>query len=297
MKRMMKYLARAYTAAVFAALLIFFGCPSPVGDAFTVTKDVVYGQGYVDDGEGGFILEDLLADVYQPKDAGAGLPALVLVHGGGFEEGSKEKEEIVELAKTAARRGYVAFAVNYRLAEDDPPAPSYWDAVPLTSAFHAAIVDTKAALRFVHANAQQYGVDPNRVGLLGESAGAIAGVAAAIGDPDDYRSDGDDYPIPASNHPEASDEANAYVHLWGSADHVLLELNDEDPPIMIVHGTEDDRFFTSFGAAERLHGLLEFQDHPHEFYEAEGFGHGAFDYRYRGKSLKLLVVEFLDEYL
>jgi len=280
--------------------LLLLGCPEPAGPySVRVTRDVVYGAGYVSEGpsDPDWELEDLLLDVYRPVDAPGTRPAILLVHGGSFTEGSKEKEEIVEFARYFASYGYVAFAMSYRLAEDYPPAPAYWGAISLSSAVHAAIVDVKAALRFIRANAGTFGVDAGQIGLLGESAGAIAGVAAAVTEPDEYASDGPEFPIPEQNNPGISPAVRAYVHLWGTAFHVLDELDSQDPPTMIVHGDEDDEFFTPVIAARTFNTLLNLFDVPHVYYEAEGFGHGAWDYREDGNSLKRLILEFLNTYL
>ncbi|NIA13273.1 MAG: carboxylesterase family protein [Nitrospiraceae bacterium] len=286
--------------AALAGVSCLTGCPDiPAAFDLKITTDVVYAVGNVSDGTEPVVWEtkDLLLDVYEPVEKSAARPALLLVHGGSFTEGGKEKEEIVEFARYFAQRGYVSFAMSYRLDGDHPPAPGGLGDLPLIPAIHAAIVDVKAAARFIRANADAYGVDPDRIALLGESAGAIAAVPTAITNADAYSTDDAELPLPESNNPGVSPRVQAYIHLWGNADHVLLELDRSDPPIMIVHGNEDDRFGTWFATSERLHGLLEFYGMPHEFYEAKGFGHGAWDYRLRGKDLKRLVLDFLTEYM
>lgn len=282
-----------------AVAAILFGCPS---DSTFVdrTEDVSYGLGYVADSgsKSGYVLKPLLMDVYEPAGgASSDRPAVILVHGGSFEEGSKESDEIVETANYFARNGYVAFAINYRLTSDNPPAPGVWDAFNLPATLHAATVDAKTAVRHVRANAEQYGVDPDRIAMLGESAGAVAGIAVAVTGAGSYDNDGSSFPLPAENNPSVSPRIQAYIHLWGGSDHVLLDVGLNEPPIMIVHGTEDDRFFTWFESSERLHALLELFNIPHEFYQAEGYGHGAWNYSTNFKGVKELSLEFLDEHL
>ncbi len=287
--------------AVFAAILfVATGCPPPAEYGVLLTENVVYGIGNVSSSVSSEDWQemDLLLDVYEPDGKADALkPALLLVHGGSFVEGSKQADEMVEYARFFARRGYVCFSMDYRLQSDYPPASSFWDFASLTSAVHAAMVDVKAAVRFIRANADFYGVDPDKIALLGESAGAIAGVATAVTPSDDFSSDGDDFPIPAENNPGVSARVQAYVHFWGNPVHVLLEVTPSDPPTMIVHGDDDDEIFTPFAMAEVFHGALELWNIPHEFYEADGFGHGAWDYRLRGKNLKTLTLEFLNEQL
>lgn len=283
------------------ALVVGSGCPVELTSTgtFTVSRDVPYAQGYVADTTkvDGYVLRDLHLDAYIPDDALGVTPAVILMHGGGFSEGSKNDERIVEYGEFLAARGYAAFAMNYRLVPDDPPAPASWESTPFSSAVHAAIVDAKAAIRYVRANAGAYGVDPNRIAFLGESAGAIAGVTAAVTDSNAYSNDGADFPVPAFNNPGELSTLQTYIHFWGSADHVLLNIRGSAPPIMIVHGTDDDTPLATFAAAERLHAALELWGVPHEFYEAEGFGHGAWNYSLRGLGLKSLTLEFLNEHL
>lgn len=275
------------------------GCPSPVSPGVTITTDVTYAVGYVSDSDTSttWTLKPLLIDIYEPASSKATNPAILLVHGGSFTDGSKEKEEIVEYAKFFANHGYVAFAMNYRLSGDYPPAPSYWQTLAVTSSAHAAMVDIKNAVRFIRANAEEYGVDTERIGLMGESAGAIAGAAVAFTDDDEFVTDGDEFAVPEQNHPGISARVNAYCHFWGNADLFLTEVDRNDPPVMIVHGTDDDETFTPFASAKRLHSLLELYGIPHEFYEAEGYGHGAWEYRNNMKNLKQLMLAFLDEQL
>ena len=106
-------------------------------------------------------------DVWRPVGAGHSrepLPVVLYVHGGGFRILSKETHWVMALA--FARRGYVVFNVNYRLAPVDP--------------FPAAVEDTCAALRWVVDNAERFGGDAGRVILAGESAGANLVTALAV---------------------------------------------------------------------------------------------------------------------
>jgi gluconolactonase len=117
--------------------------------------DVVYAQ-YGD--------RKLLADLFVPNDKPGPLPALVIVHGGGWLNGDKAKFRA--LAETLAARGYVTAAIEYRLGEE--------------ARFPAAIHDCNAATRFLRAEAARYKIDPARIGAVGGSAGAhLVGLMAA----------------------------------------------------------------------------------------------------------------------
>lgn len=289
------------TLSLLFALLLT-GCPDGgiTPDKFDVTHDVPYAVANYSPTPAQTTWEEksLYLDVYEPTDdMKAPRRALILMHGGGFLEDGKDTERMAEWAAYFANRGFVVFSIDYRLIGDYPPAPAYWETSFLPDTAHAATVDAKAAVRFVRANAGSYNVDPNGIAFLGESAGAIAGAGVAFTDSDDLASDGPSFPIPAFNHPGVSARVNAYIHFWGNADHVLPDIDANDPPIMIVHGNEDDVFLTPFEAAERLNFFVDVIGVPNEFYEADGFGHSAWNYRLRGKSLERLTFEFLQEHM
>lgn len=101
-----------------------------------------------------------LLDVYRPSGRDPArdglLPVILYVHGGGFAILSKDTHWLMALA--FARRGYVVFNVNYRLAPRHP--------------FPLGLSDVCAAARWVKKHARSYGGDPERLALAGESAGA-----------------------------------------------------------------------------------------------------------------------------
>jgi acetyl esterase/lipase len=94
-------------------------------------------------------------DIVRPKNATGPLPAILLVHGGGFRRG--HRNSYLPIAIKLAERGYVAATASYRLA----PRHQY----------PAAVEDVKAAVAFLRANAAKYSIDPARIGAMGGSAG------------------------------------------------------------------------------------------------------------------------------
>lgn len=97
----------------------------------------------------------LHADVYIPEAEGA-LPAVLMVHGGGWHGGNRRHTELI--AEKVARRGFVVVNATYRLA----PA----------ARFPAPLLDLQQALRWMRANAAELRLDPQRIGGWGYSAGA-----------------------------------------------------------------------------------------------------------------------------
>jgi acetyl esterase/lipase len=95
-------------------------------------------------------------DVVRPREASSEpRPAVLLVHGGGFRAGTRQS--YLPMAAKLAERGYVAATVTYRLAPRNQ--------------FPAPVHDVKAAVRFLRANAAKFGIDPERIGAMGGSAG------------------------------------------------------------------------------------------------------------------------------
>jgi acetyl esterase len=103
-------------------------------------------------------------DVYRPRGARAPLPALLYLHGGGFQ--FFDKSSHWSLAARFARAGLVVFNANYRLAPAHP--------------FPAAAEDAAAALLWLGRHAERYGADPAQLVIAGESAGANLTLALAV---------------------------------------------------------------------------------------------------------------------
>jgi uncharacterized protein (TIGR03067 family) len=98
-------------------------------------------------------------DLYLPEQHSDGIrPAIVFVHGGGWRAGDKRREQWWRLPAQYAKDGYVAISVNYRLTGEAP--------------FPAQLTDVKCAVRWLRAHADEYDVDPHRIGAYGNSAGA-----------------------------------------------------------------------------------------------------------------------------
>lgn len=92
-------------------------------------------------------------DLFLPKESGP-VPLIIWIHGGGWKGGSKS--QLPAALRPFMKRGYAVASVEYRLSDHDWPAP---------------VVDVKAAVRWLRANASSYGLDPERFGAWGSSAG------------------------------------------------------------------------------------------------------------------------------
>ena len=103
----------------------------------------------------------LFMDVYRPASAPKKSPGVIVVHGGGWVKGAKEK--FAALSASIARRGYVVANIEYRLAHE--------------AKFPAAVRDCNAATAYLRTHAADLGIDPERIAVVGGSAGGhIAGL-------------------------------------------------------------------------------------------------------------------------
>ncbi len=98
----------------------------------------------------------VLLDLYLPKKPSSDkIPCILVIHGGGWRMGDKTK--FAAQAAYLADQGFAAACIGYRLLPE--------------VTFPAPIVDCKAAVRWVRANAAKHGIDPDRIGATGGSAG------------------------------------------------------------------------------------------------------------------------------
>lgn len=133
-------------------------------------------------------MDSLRMDVYQPNpniDSLDKRPLILMVHGGAFLVG--EKDDMAYFCMEMARRGFVTATISYRLGWDCPAtdfAQVCGGCQPQASKFRVAMYrgaqDTKAALRYITAFADDYGIDTSAVFLQGESAGSINSLHAGF---------------------------------------------------------------------------------------------------------------------
>jgi acetyl esterase/lipase len=170
-------------------------------------------------------------DMAIPKQPTQGLrPALVIVHGGGWRGGSKSVDVYQKMMTDYAEKGYVTINVEYRLTGEAP--------------FPACIEDVKCAVRWLRAHAEEYHIDPDRVGAYGHSAGAHLALMLAMA-PKSAGLEGDGgwegyssvVNVAAAGSPPTElgrDVPMAKTEWWPigyiSADH---------PPLFLIQGSED----------------------------------------------------------
>ena len=225
--------------------------------------------------------EDLQLDLYAPKDVPGPLPAVVILHGGGWTKGSHE--QLRPLAGILAGQGYVAASVGYRLAPRHK--------------FPAQIQDVKCAVRWLRANAERYQIDSERIGVLGFSAGAHLALLLGLTQASDgLEGDG--------GNAEQSSRVQAVVNFFGPTDLTRPEwppatralifdllggsreqipgvyraaspvsyVHRGAPPVLTLHGTADP--VVPYEQAKLLHTALRRARVSSRLEPVHGKGHG-----------------------
>lgn len=223
----MRLVAAWWTTVLSFLLLLFLTTPVRAG----LKTDIVFAT------PGGM---KLTLDAFVPAGDGP-FPACLLVHGGGWTKGDKTSF-IKPLFEPLSRVGFAWFTINSRLAPQQR--------------FPACLEDVETALRWVKAHAVEYKVDPQRLALIGESAGghlvSLAGVRTRAG-----TRVAAVVPFYAPHDLEARVKQSKAVPPWVQALFGLTELNEvawntlreaspigqirgDLPPYLLVHGTKDN---------------------------------------------------------
>ena len=128
-----------------------------VPEGVTFIPDIAYREGN----------EAWKLDLAMPTERGETLrPALVFIHGGGWRNGDKRRGGFLRPTISYADKGYVCVTVNYRMLDE----------APIT----ACVEDVKNAVRWLRAHAEEYNIDPERIGASGNSAGAHLAVMLGV---------------------------------------------------------------------------------------------------------------------
>ena len=259
----------------------------------TAIRDVEYAQ------VGG---KSLRLDLYVPTQPGAPRPLIVWIHGGGWLGGDKGGCPAVPLVP----RGYVVASINYRLSGE--------------AIFPAQIENCKGAIRFLRASAGKHGIDPERIGVWGASAGgqlvALLGTSGGVADLEGT----------VGGNLDQSSKVQAVADFCGPADFALFfqtitpnavkplrqlfggEATEERvqtlarqaspvtyasahaPPFLIVHGDKDDT--VPLSQAQALDKALRAAKAHVTLHVVAGAGHGALN-----PDTFKLTSDFFDQHL
>ena len=241
------------------------------------------------------------ADLYFPLEKSkTKLPAVVIIHGGGFNDGEKGRPREINIGRTLALHGYAGMSINYKLAKTKG-----------TATWPQPVYDAKAAVRWLRMNAERLGLDPARIGVIGCSAGGnLAAMLALTGPRDEFDA--------AAPYPEISAAVRCAVDFYGAVK--LLDYHDmkmfaktraeapelyrrgspteyadaKDAPMLIVHGTADTTVKPE--QSEALAAALAKAGVEHELVLIPGAPH-PFDLEPKQRDLRPLVLGFLAKLL
>jgi acetyl esterase/lipase len=161
-------------------------------------------------GDISFLTPDRLEklDLYLTKNRNAGekSPAVLLIHGGGWKEGDKRQAREIEFGMTLAQNGFVAASINYALRS--------------AGKFPQNLQDCKHGIRYLRAHADELGIDPNRISVMGGSAGGHLALLVA------YTADQPNL-APSQPYPGVSDKVSSVVDFYGISN--LATRKETDP--------------------------------------------------------------------
>jgi len=268
-----------FACCLFTHFIVIGQSPSEI----LIRRDIVYGHA------GGV---DLRLDIGQPEGKGP-FPVILFFHGGGWQQG--DKSHMHKWIRKVVASGYVGVSVGYRFA------PMYkWP---------SQVQDAKTAVRYLRAHADEYNIDPARVGVMGESAGGYLALMTGVTSPTDnlegdellefssrvqcvvsYVS-GTDFTLrglPLT--PEMESEMQQYYHkslkevrtdftgATGPDDPILKKISvlsyidKEDVPVLMFYGDSDP--VVSIEHGYKLQRALESVKVPNELVIVKGGGHG-----------------------
>ena len=292
-------------SALLAAIVLFAGLPVMAAET-KEKKDrvVVFPEDVRVDRDVAYLPPDRKqkADLYFPKQVAAGekLPAVVIIHGGGFNDGDKDRRREINIGANLARRGYVGMSIDYKL----------WNKYAKSPTWPQSLHDAKSAVRWLRRNADRLGIDPDRIGAMGCSAGGNLVSMLAVTGPDDGLEPAGDAAVPST--------IRCAVDFYGAVDlpnyhdmKMFLKTREEDPesyrkaspinyctpgdaPILLVHGTGDETVHVS--QSETFAKALEAGGVEHELIVIPDAPH-TFDLDYEAFDVKTPVFAFLDKHL
>ena len=255
----------------------------------TIEEDVVFGVG------GG---RDLQCDVYTPPGRPERAPAVLLLHGGGWRNG--DRKQLRGYGILLGRDGYLCVCSEYRLVGE--------------AAWPAQIHDVKAALRWMRANSQRLGLDPTKIAVQGNSAGAhLALVAAGTPNISEFEGEG-------GNEGVASHVAAA-ISIYGPTDFTETVLSERVgdlmgsdrsaerlraaspityvdgsfPPTLLIQGTDDK--IVPAGHSTRMNDALHNAGVPVELHLYAGQPHAFDGERNFGRQCASIMSLFLSRYV
>ena len=260
----------------------------------TVMKDVAY--------LGGTRKEK--ADIYSPldHDKSKPLPGIIVIHGGGFNDGDKARGRELNISENLTLKGYVCMSINYKLRR-----------LKGQVTWPQSVYDAKAAVRYLRKEAANLGVDPEKIGVIGCSAGCNLSMMLASTGP----ADGFDV-VKGEPYQDVSARVACAIGFYGAVDLMnyhdmkmfaktreeapelykkgspITYLDAKDPPMLLVHGTAD--VTVPLSQSETYLRIAKEKGAPCELEVVPDAPH-TFDLQPKQRDLRPLVTGFFDQHL
>lgn len=247
--------------------------------------------------------KSLQLDIYKQKNLKSTAPLLVFIHGGGWRSGDRADYLVYLIA--FAKKGYITATVSYRFLKDAP--------------YPACVEDLTDAVQWFYKNGENYGYDPDRIALIGGSAGAHLALLAAY-DWKKTMAPADTVASPVSRH-----HIKAVVDIYGPTDFTtefsrtnstvtgfiaksydeapelyveaspIHYLNKHNPPTMILHGTSDQ--IVPISQSDLLKSRLDSLGVPNVYYKVPLWPHTMDVIKRVNTYSEAMMTRFFEKYL
>lgn len=253
--------------------------------------------------------QNMHLDLSYPRASNGPLPAVLFIHGGGWQVG--RREHVHEMMRMTSMRGFIGVGLEYRLAVRDE------------NRFPAAVADARCAVRWLRQNAIDQAIDPDRIGVVGFSAGghiaAMLGTADDVGGLDQLCGDLEASPrVQAVVAYFAPHDLRTTEGLLPRAQRILKEFLGAEPsarpdlaslaspiahvtpgdaPMLLVHGDRD--WVVPVVQSRQMLYALQRASIPSHLIEVPGAGHGFTMLRTDPamRSAACTSLQFLEDYL
>lgn len=287
--------------AALIASIIMLACGTVTASASEPGVDVLRGVGYASEDDDDPRRMDIVVPHTDLYDAS---PILVYIHGGSWRMNDREWGDKAPMLESFVKRGYVVASVDYRLTTQAP-----WP---------AQLVDCKEAIRYLRAHAAEYGADPDKIAVFGDSAGGQLAMMLGVTSGDEVSADGEG--VSADVQAVISAYGIADLTLWGTlpednaeeaelAKTMLLGddyaredvldaspityVDGDEPPMMLVHA-ENDTLVSATQSRLMADTLASYADDECvTWYPQEG-GHGDASVFYANADAQKRYLDFLD---
>ena len=244
------------------------------------------------------------ADIYSPldHDRTKPLPGIIVIHGGGFNDGDKARGRELNISENLALKGYVCMSINYKLRR-----------VKGQVTWPQSVYDAKAAVRYLRKEAANLGVDPDKIGVIGCSAGCnLSMMLATTGAADGFDA------VKGEPYQDVSARVACAIGFYGAVDLMnyhdmkmfaktreeapelyrkgspITYLDAQDPPMLLVHGTAD--VTVPLSQSETYLRIAKEKGAPCALEVIPDAPH-TFDLQPRQRDLRPLVTGFFDQHL